>query len=58
MKITHALAGAWCFRHLRAKRMLTACEETKLELAVKAAAQTICEHEEQIIKLMFETMLD
>ena len=33
---------------------LTKYEETKLELAVKAAAQTICEHEEQIIGEMFE----
>ena len=50
----HAVAGAWSFKYLRSKKMLTDYEEVKLELAIKATAQTIYEHEEQIIKLMFE----
>jgi ribonucleotide reductase beta subunit family protein with ferritin-like domain len=49
----HSVAGAWCFKHKKSKSNLTQDQELRLKNKVFELANTIYEHEKEIIRLTF-----
>lgn len=50
----HSVAGAWCFKYLKAQRKLSELQEQQLEHKIREVVRLIYEHECQIIAKLFE----